>query len=135
MEHATSKKEAKPSTPLVIGIDLDDTLWRPEMYLCYGAPFRKRNSKVYDCSGEEIKLLRDSREILEMLHTSVEFSDTRVAYVSRTEYPEWANEVIPLMPISKSVTMEDVGDAKLHQIYPGDKQVSLVWLVRNRSRS
>lgn len=114
----------RASVPLVIGIDLDDTLWNPEMYLCSGSPFKREKGRVYDCEGEEIRLLGDSKRILEMLHTHEEFTETQVAYVSRTYYPEWANEVIPLMPISSSATMEDVGERTLHQIYPGDKQVS-----------
>lgn len=39
--------------------------------------------------GPQVKLLRDTAAIFQQLVTDPVFRDTEIAYVSRTEYPEW----------------------------------------------
>lgn len=106
--------------PAIVAIDLDDTIWSPEMYLSSGSPFKKEDGIVYGSAGEKIEFLGDSQEVLKSLSQQ----DCKIVYVSRTDYPEWANEVIQLMELTTELTMQDVGDQSLHQIYPGDKKVS-----------
>lgn len=57
--------------PRLVAIDLDDTLWSPEMWLCSGAPFTATAGRVYDRSGTEIQLIGDSKRILNELATDV----------------------------------------------------------------
>lgn len=56
-----------------------------------GAPFRRDPSgAVHDSAGERLRLLHQTLDIFSEIATDPRFADTEVAYVSRTEYPEWA---------------------------------------------
>ncbi|KFM25945.1 hypothetical protein F751_4197 [Auxenochlorella protothecoides] len=64
------------------------------MYMLSGPPFRVDPDDpqcVLDRGGEQVELMGSSREILAELATQPQWQDTEVAYVSRTEYPQWAN--------------------------------------------
>lgn len=108
--------------PKIIAFDLDGTLWWPEMYmLSRGAPFRRDSSgAVYDASGERIRLMGDTESIMRELVTDPMWKDTTVAYVSRTEHPEWAVPCLKTFIISDGVSMYDIG--KWQEIYPGGKR-------------
>mmetsp|Transcript_37400 Transcript_37400/g.81439 ORF Transcript_37400/g.81439 Transcript_37400/m.81439 type:complete len:172 (-) Transcript_37400:126-641(-) len=106
--------------PKLVVFDLDDTLWSPEMWLCAGAPFSHRSGRVYDSSGVEIKLIGDSKAILEELATQAKWKSSRVGYASRTEYPEWANECLRHIEVGAGIHMNEVL-RPLKEIYPGKK--------------
>lgn len=81
------------AVPKIVAFDLDGTLWFPEMYmLSGGAPFRRdaATGAVFDAAGERLRLLHQTLDVFTELATDERFADTEVAYVSRTEYPEWA---------------------------------------------
>lgn len=137
--------------PKVVAFDLDDTLWFPEMWLLDGGdPFRKdnRTGRVFDSANTEIQLFKGVPEILSQLASEARFSDTLIAYASRTNYPEYAYECLRLITLpnpnaaeakentsqknsksksksksrkkAASLSMKDAGD--LFEIYPGDKK-------------
>lgn len=109
--------------PRLIAFDLDDTLWHPEMEKCAGSPFtRDAKGTVQDRSGTPIRLMGNSREILRVLSADRHYAGIQVVYVSRTECPEWAKELIQLVPVHGEVTMAGCSAMHLHQIYPGDKK-------------
>ncbi|MES1913089.1 MAG: hypothetical protein MHM6MM_005318 [Cercozoa sp. M6MM] len=119
--------------PKLLVFDLDDTLWYPEMYMLDGAPFtRDESGTVRDCSGTEVDLIGDTREILEMLRREPEWKHTRIAYASRTFYPERAAECLKLIEIEDvQWSGSDSGSSartsmmeltELQEIYPGDKK-------------
>mmetsp|Transcript_25001 Transcript_25001/g.64528 ORF Transcript_25001/g.64528 Transcript_25001/m.64528 type:complete len:239 (+) Transcript_25001:1698-2414(+) len=92
--------------PKLVAFDLDGTLWWPEMYMLSGAPFKKdANGAVYDRRGEQVELIGASAAILKELATDPKWRDTQVAYVSRTEYPEWAIPCMKLFDIAPGKTM------------------------------
>ncbi|GFR40369.1 hypothetical protein Agub_g917, partial [Astrephomene gubernaculifera] len=89
----TRKASDMTSLPRLVAFDLDGTLWWPEMYMLDGgAPFRrdKASGAVYDSANQRIELMGDSGAVLAELAGDPKWADTEVAYVSRTEYPEWA---------------------------------------------
>jgi len=49
--------------------------------------------------GTQIQLMGHSAEILKMLKIDEKFAGIQVAFVSRTTEPDWANELIPMMPV------------------------------------
>lgn len=56
-----------------------------------GSPFRRDASgAVFDAAGERIKLLGDTAAVFSQLATDPDWAGVQIAYVSRTEYPEWA---------------------------------------------
>ena len=67
-----------------------------------------------------MRLLGDSRAVLDLLHQGRPAAT--VAYVSRTTYPQWAVPLLSLMRVREGVSMADVCDSALNQIYPGNKQ-------------
>ena len=96
----------------------------PEMYELFGPPFKvdKKNPKcVVDGSGERVSLMGASRQILEELATEERWQNTTVAYVSRTEYPQWAATCLKLFKIGENgvLSMDDIGSEQ--EIYPGSK--------------
>lgn len=94
----------------------------PEMYELCGPPFKldkKDPNYVVDGSGERVRLMGASRAILGELATHERWRDTVVAYVSRTEYPRWADACLKLFSVAPGVSMADV--ATEQEIYPGSK--------------
>lgn len=92
------------------------------MYELYGPPFKvdkKDPDYVLDGSGDRVELLGASREILRELATDERWRDTTVAYVSRTEYPRWAESCLRLFSVAEGISMHDVGQEQ--EIYPGTK--------------
>ena len=70
-----------------------------------------------------MQLLGDSAAILQELATDPRFANTKVAFVSRTNYPEWAVPLLSLMEIEPGGrTMADVCCMELNQIYPANKR-------------
>ncbi|KAG5495191.1 hypothetical protein JKF63_02246 [Porcisia hertigi] len=84
--------------PRVIVFDLDGTLWNPEMYQLYGgSPFRSHAhnpSIMIDKSGEEVKLIGESRVVLQTLSTDLKWANTYLAISSTCDEPSWARELL-----------------------------------------
>ncbi|GAB4820299.1 hypothetical protein N2152v2_007345 [Parachlorella kessleri] len=116
--------EAPLVLPKLIALDLDATLWWPEMYLLQeGPPFwaDKKAGVVYSGRArEEVRLMGDSREILNTLATDERWAGTQIAYVSRTEYPEWADQCLQLFELECGTNLHTLGVH--HEIYPGSKR-------------
>eukprot|EP00892_Ulva_mutabilis_P001408 jgi/Ulvmu1/11268/UM073_0040.1 len=108
--------------PALIAFDLDGTLWYPEMYLLDGAPYEKsteRNS-VMTRGHDQVELIRDSQAILSELATDEAWSNTHVAYVSRTTHPKWAKTCLQLLDVTPDTNMDAM--SPLQEIYPGNKK-------------
>lgn len=61
-----------------------------------------------------------SRKILQELATEQKWRGTTVAYVSRTDYPSWANSCLKLFRThDDGPTLDELGTVK--EIYPGSK--------------
>ena len=86
-----------------------------------GAPFRRdKSGAVYDSAGERIKLLGSTSNIFADIASNPVWSGTLVAYVSRTEYPEWALPCLQQFTIPG--TQQSLLDVAAHrEIYPGSK--------------
>ena len=81
------------------------------MYLLDGAPYQKslgRNS-VMTRGNDEVELIRDSHAILSELATAEEWSNTHVAYVSRTTHPKWAKTCLRMLDVTPQVNMDALG--------------------------
>lgn len=60
-----------------------------------GHPFRKdSNGSVFARSGEKMKLLGATAAVFKELVTNPKWKDTAIAYVSRTEWAEWAHPLL-----------------------------------------
>ncbi|RLN86461.1 hypothetical protein BBJ28_00004702 [Nothophytophthora sp. Chile5] len=103
--------------PRLVVFDLDFTLWFPEMYELYGAPFRKNATTgvVTDCRGEQVHFFAAVHTVLNVLETDPQFRDTaEVAVASRTTEPKWAKTCMRLMDVTLgggvSTTEDDAED-------------------------
>ncbi|KAG6616579.1 magnesium-dependent phosphatase-1 [Phytophthora cinnamomi] len=88
--------------PRLVVFDLDFTLWYPEMYELWGAPFKKNPSTgvVTDCKGEQVHFFGAVHTVLSILETDPQFRDTtEVAVASRTTEPKWAKTCMRLMDV------------------------------------
>ncbi|GMH59216.1 hypothetical protein TrRE_jg5667, partial [Triparma retinervis] len=84
-----------PSLPKVVAFDLDGTIWTPDMYQLWGggAPFSVEGPELLkDCTGQKVSLLGISGGILDELKTSEDWGGVKVAWVSCTDEPSWADE-------------------------------------------
>ncbi|GET91969.1 hypothetical protein, conserved [Leishmania tarentolae] len=100
MSSSTVKSDGDASTlvPRVIVFDLDGTLWTPEMYeLWGGSPFKphKQNPSIMiDKSGTEVRLIGESRDVLQTLASSPTWANTYLAISSTCDVPSWARELL-----------------------------------------
>lgn len=88
--------------PRLVVFDLDFTLWFPEMYELWGAPFKKnpKTGVVTDCKGEQVHFFGAVHTVLSILETDPQFRDTtEVAVASRTTEPKWAKTCMRLMDV------------------------------------
>jgi magnesium-dependent phosphatase 1 len=111
--------------PKLIAFDLDGTIWNPEMYQLWGggAPFKKiaNSNKLKDSKGTHVELLGESANILHMLHQHSNFRNTKVAWVSCCDEPEWALECLQLFTTSdNSTVLSEVAHSS--QIFKDNKQ-------------
>ncbi|KAI9991936.1 hypothetical protein PInf_017316 [Phytophthora infestans] len=96
----TSGSSSRPHTafrkwdhiPRLVVFDLDFTLWYPEMYELWGAPFKKNPTTgvVTDCKGEQVHFFGAVHTVL---------NTTEVAVASRTTEPKWAKTCMRLMDV------------------------------------
>ncbi|RLN50143.1 hypothetical protein BBJ29_010079 [Phytophthora kernoviae] len=101
--------------PRLVVFDLDFTLWFPEMYELWGAPFRKNpnTGAVTDCRGEQVHFFPAVHTVLNILETDPQFRETaEVAVASRTTEPKWAKTCMRLMDVNLGgiSTPSTVGD-------------------------
>ncbi|KAF4131298.1 Acid Phosphatase [Phytophthora infestans] len=61
--------------PRLVVFDLDFTLWFPEMYELWGAPFKKnpKTGVVTDCKGEQVHFFGAVHTVLSILETDPQF--------------------------------------------------------------
>lgn len=114
------------SVPKLVAFDLDGTIWSPDMYQLWGggAPFRQASNKVdlLDRSGSKVRLLGISGQILHDLHVHPKFieNDTKIAWVSCTDEPEWANECLQKFSTNGNKPLASIVHSV--QIYKADKR-------------
>jgi magnesium-dependent phosphatase 1 len=130
--------DATPQLPKLVAFDLDGTIWTPDMYQLWGggAPFtvvKDGKQELKDVSGRSVRLLGVAGVILEELKTQPAWANTKVAWVSCTDEPEWADECLRKFKTSPSgLSIGETADSsqifkavktthfkKLKEQYPG----------------
>lgn len=110
--------------PKLIAFDLDETVWSPDMYELWGggSPFTvaSNNKDLIDCKGNKVKLLGVIDRILHDLRTESIFKSTKVAWVSCTDEPEWADECLHKFNTTGGKAIYTCVDSS--QIYKANKQ-------------
>ena len=112
--------QMESSYPKVIVWDLDGTIWLPEMYQLWGggAPFKRPHEShlgVVDCSGCEIQVLGDARDIL--AHHRREMPHVRHAIASTCDEPKWGLECLSKIRVDEESSLEQHFDRNLIEIY------------------
>lgn len=77
--------------------------------------------RVTDRAGEEVQLALFSHDALHEMLTEERWKDVEIAYVSRTDYPEWAHECLGMISVKTPDGPRLSKIAKHFQIYPGRK--------------
>ena len=109
--------------PKLIAFDLDGTIWSPDMYMLWGggSPFKSvSNSELRDTSKQPVKLLGACGELLDEFKTSPEWEGTKIAWVSCTDEPSWADECSRLFKTPMNVPLKDRVDEEM--IFKANKQ-------------
>lgn len=117
---------ARVSGLKLIAFDLDGTIWDPEMYQLWGggAPFRVAPNKraLLDSKGTVVHLLGVTAEMLHDIKSVSELNAPKVAWVSCTDEPAWANECLSLFVTQPSnIPLDRIADAS--EIFDGNKQL------------
>ncbi|AIO01518.1 phosphatase, putative [Leishmania panamensis] len=124
----TGGADAAALLPRVIVFDLDGTLWTPEMYQLWGgSPFKphKQNlNSMIDKSGVEVRLIGESRNVLQTLATDSKWANTYLAISSTCDVPSWARELLGKFTFTdcagKTVPMHDLFGDRI-EIYKANK--------------
>lgn len=110
--------------PKLVAFDLDGTIWTPDMYQLWGggAPFKvsKNGKDLLDRSGQVVRLLGVSAQILDELQNHGAFEDTKVAWVSCTDEPDWAEQCLSMFQTEGGSSIGSV--AHQSEIYKANKQ-------------
>jgi len=114
--HSTSSNiNDNPPKPKVVIFDLDGCLWSPEMYeLLYfyggnGAPFSVHPSdplQLVTCANQPVKLLGSVRHVMRELHCDPYWNGVKVGISSKTDEPQWAQELLETFRISTNPNEE-----------------------------
>jgi magnesium-dependent phosphatase 1 len=111
--------------PKLVAFDLDGTIWAPDMYKLWGGgtPFMKTSDPkvLVDIRRTKVTLLGIIDQILHDLHTDPLLKEIKVAWVSRTDEPLWADECLHLFTTSGGVPIFDCAHSS--QIFQADKRI------------
>jgi magnesium-dependent phosphatase 1 len=115
---------SKLKLPKLIAFDLDGTVWTPDMYQLWGggSPFQHHaNGKdLVDRAGQKVQLIGITAEILNDIYLNDHFAETKLAWVSCTDEPEWADECLEKFRTSSGHYLKTVVDSS--EIYKSNKQ-------------
>lgn len=111
--------------PKLVAFDLDGTLWYPEMYqLSYGSPFTvvdDGTKSLLTKNGKKVSLLGSTARILDELKTLTIWKETKIAWVSTTDEPDWAKECLrKFRTTPNKIIIGDCADDE--EIYYGNKK-------------
>jgi magnesium-dependent phosphatase 1 len=112
------------SKPKLIAFDLDGTIWKPDMYELWGggAPFAKIDSRhLVDKKGVKVQLLGFIDQLLHDLHTNKTWEHTKLAWVSCTDEPHWADECLYKFSTIDGTPFHQIPHSS--QIFKANKQV------------
>lgn len=121
----SSSSSTRSRLPKIVAFDLDGTIWSPDMYQLWGggAPFTidgDGTKKIYDKKGTTVRLLGISAAILQELKTDTMWSNTKTAWVSCTDEPEWAAECLQKFKTAEGKAIGSYIDST--QIYKANKK-------------
>ena len=106
-----AEKKSRASFPKLIVLDLDNTVWTPELYQL--RQLQRRNQ--FPVAGKDVTLMKGAAELLTKVRDGDYFpSSTKFAVASRTQSGEWANDLLDQFEI------RDVVDYV--EIFPGNKK-------------
>ena len=112
------------SKPKLIAFDLDGTIWTPDMYELWGggAPFTKVDSRnLIDRKGVKVRLLGFIDQLLQDLHSNNTWANTKIAWVSCTDEPNWADECLHKFTTVDGIPFHNIPHSS--QIFKANKQV------------
>ena len=122
--------------PKLVALDLDGTVWHPDMYMLWGggAPFKVSGDgtrRLLDKSGQRVELLGIAGHIIYEVKHEPKWTanDTKLAWVSTCDEPRWADECLrkfkaspygkqePLIPLKQLADDEHIYDAGTKQVH------------------
>ena len=91
--------------PKLVALDLDGTIWNPEMYqLSDGSPFTFLSSSAAKTGyGSVVRLIGDTSNILDDIYDN----GIILAWASCTDEPSWAAELLSNFKTTKGVVLSD----------------------------
>ena len=110
--------------PKLIAFDLDGTVWSPDMYMLWsgGSPFTTvSGQELRDSLDREVRLLGITAELFdEFMHEDI-WKNTKFAWVSCTDEPDWAMECLSkFVTLKNNVPLEKLAHSS--QIFKSNKQ-------------
>jgi magnesium-dependent phosphatase 1 len=106
---SSSSSSPSPLHPKLIVLDLDHTLWTPELYTLRNL----ERAKVRPIARKDVNLFPGAQQVMEQIRQG-KFPHTRFAVASRTKSVAWAHDLLEQFGI------RDLFDHV--EIFPGDKQ-------------
>ena len=124
-------KKKVPSLPRLIVFDLDGCLWSPELFELLtsengkGSPFTSTKfdntnipgTLLKSSGGETMRLLGDTRKILHRLYYEEAWFPTMVGISSRTDRPDWAEELLDKFTIYDQASLEELPQFSMRDVF------------------
>ena len=111
---SSESKLSATAVPKLIVLDLDNTLWTPELY-----QLRKlQQNNQFPVANKDVKLFPAAAKILKEFRngTNSTFANTKLAIASRTNKGEWAHDLLDQFGIKDQFDYIEIfsGDKKTH---------------------
>ena len=119
-----ASSETMSSVPKVVVLDLDATVWTPEVYTLRPPP--GASASWTPTLGEHDTVFPGARTVLETLAKA----GVRVAIASRSSHPSYSNALVDEVRVADGRSLRDLCGAGGVQIYKGDKQRHLAEIRR-----
>ena len=122
LERCEAVADSVDHLPRLVVLDLDNTVWTPELYTLRHLPGYAAASPPNPVAGDDVWLLDGALEALYEMVTSPRWAGSKIAIASRTNKGPWAHALLKSFDLPTADGSRSLSSCISHaEIYPGSK--------------